>query len=168
MGRTVYGGGGVMPDVVVRAGEVAEVSRDLLQEVFVENAFFSFAVRFRATHPSIARDFQPDDAVIEEFRGYLRNVKEIDFTDEAFDSERDYVHDFLRYTIISQYHGEGVARQAVLSADLPLAKAVELLSEADTLADLFRLARLEREAAADRAAQSTVSAEMPAAVGTPR
>ena len=27
MGRTVYGGGGVMPDVVVRAGEIAEVSR---------------------------------------------------------------------------------------------------------------------------------------------
>jgi hypothetical protein len=94
-------------------------------------------------------------------------VKGIDFTDEAFDSERDYMHDFLRYTLISQYHGEGVARQAVLSADLPLAKAVDLLSEADTLADLFRLARLEREAAAERAAQSTASAEMPAA-GTPR
>jgi carboxyl-terminal processing protease len=168
MGRTVYGGGGVMPDVVVRAGEIAEVSRDLLQEIFVKNAFFSFAVRFRASHPSIPRDFQPDAAVVEEFRTYLREVKEIDFSDEAFDSERDYVADFLRYTLISQYHGEGVARQAVLSADLPLAKAVDLLSEADTLADLFRLARREREAAADRAAQSTASAENPATAGTPR
>ena len=34
----------------------------------------------------------------------------------------------------------GAARQAVRSADLPLTKAVELLSEAETLADLFRLA----------------------------
>jgi carboxyl-terminal processing protease len=168
MGRTVYGGGGVMPDVVVRASEIAEVSRDLLQEMFVENAFFSFAVRFRAAHPSIPRDYRPDAAVLEEFRAYLREVKEIDFSDEAFDSESDYVHDFLRYTLISQYHGEGVARQAVLSADLPLAKAVELLSEADTLADLFRLARIEREAAADRAAQSTASAETPATAGTPQ
>ncbi|HET6637537.1 MAG TPA: S41 family peptidase [Gemmatimonadota bacterium] len=168
MGRTVYGGGGVMPDVVVRAGEIAEVSRDLLQEIFIENAFFSFAVRYRASHPSIPRDFQPDAAVLDEFRTYLRDVKEIDFSDEAFDSEADYIHDFLRYTLISQYHGEGVARQAVLSADLPLAKAVELLSEADTLADLFRLARLEREAAADRAAQSTASAEAPATAGTPQ
>jgi carboxyl-terminal processing protease len=168
MGRTVYGGGGVMPDVVVRASEIAEVSRDLLQEIFVENAFFSFAVRFRAAHPSIPRDYRPDAAVLEEFRAYLREVKEIDFSDEAFDSESDYINDFLRYTLISQYHGEGEARQAVLSADLPLAKAVELLSEADTLADLFRLARLEREAAADRAAQSTASAEAPATAGTPR
>ncbi|HYO47921.1 MAG TPA: S41 family peptidase [Gemmatimonadota bacterium] len=168
MGRTVYGGGGVMPDVVVRAGEIADVSRDLLQEIFVKNAFFSFAVSYRARHPSISRDFQPDGPLVEEFRAYLRTVKEIDFTDEAFDSERDYVDDFLRYTLISQYHGEGVARQAVLSADLPLAKAVDLLSEADTLADLFRLARLEREAAGDRAARSTASAENPATTGTPR
>ncbi len=168
MGRTVYGGGGVMPDVVVRASEIAEVSRDLLQEIFVENAFFSFAVRFRAAHPSIPRDYRPDAAVLEEFRAYLREVKEIDFSDEAFDSESDYINDFLRYTLISQYHGEGEARQAVLSADLPLAKAVDLLSEADTLADLFRLARLEREAAADRAAQSTASAEAPATAGTPQ
>ena len=124
--------------------------------------------RYRSTHPSIPRDFQPDTAVLDEFRTYLREVKEIDFSDEAFDSEADYVHDFLRYTLISQYHGEGVARQAVLRADLPLAKAVELLSEADTLADLFRLARLEREAAADRAAQSTASAEAPATAGTPQ
>ncbi|MGH7566805.1 MAG: S41 family peptidase [Gemmatimonadota bacterium] len=166
MGRTVYGGGGVMPDVVVR-GTIADVSRDLLEEIFLKNAAFSFAVTFRATHPSIPRDFQPDDALVEEFRTYLRDVKEIDFADEAFDAERDYIHDFLRYTLISQYHGEGVARQVVLSADLPLAKAVELLSEADTLADLFRLARLEREAAVDRASQSTASMETPTA-GTPR
>ncbi|CAN5763269.1 hypothetical protein BH20GEM1_BH20GEM1_13590 [soil metagenome] len=166
MGRTVYGGGGVMPDVVVR-GQIADISRALVEEIFVKNASFSFAVSYRATHPSIPRDFQPDEALVDEFRVYLREVKEIDFSDEAFDAERDYFHDLLRYTLISQYHGEGVARQAVLSADLPLAKAVELLSEADTLADLFRLARLEREAAAQRAAQSTVSAEIPAA-GTPR
>jgi len=168
MGRTVYGGGGVMPDVVVRAGEIEEISRDMLQEIFVKNAFFSFAVTYRSTHASVARDFQPDEAVIEEFRDYLREVKAIDFSDEAFDAERDYIRDFVRYTLITQYHGEGVARQAVLRADLPLAKSVDLLSEADTLADLFRLARREREAAADRAGQSTASAQQPATAGTPR
>ena len=167
MGRTVYGGGGVMPDVVVRAGEIDPLSRDLLEEIFVKNAFFSFAVTYRSTHPSIPRNFAPDDALIESFRSYLRDGKGIVFADEAFDAEHDYVNDFLQYTLISQYHGEGVARQAVLRADLPLAKAVDLLSEADTLADLFRLARLERQAAADRAAQATASAETSTA-GAPR
>jgi phage gp36-like protein len=57
--------------------------------------------------------------------------------------------------MISQYHGEGVARQAVMEADLPLATAVELLREADTLADLFRLADRARQAQADQAEAET-------------
>ncbi|MGH7542731.1 MAG: S41 family peptidase, partial [Gemmatimonadota bacterium] len=138
MGRTVYGGGGVMPDVVVNAEKLSELSTQLLEQTFRKNAFFSFAVHYHGTRPSLSRTFIPDQALLQEFRTYLRRDKEIDFSDEAFDAEAEYIRDFLRYTLISQYHGEGVARQAVMEADLPLAKAVSLLTEADTLADLFR------------------------------
>ncbi|MGH7559135.1 MAG: S41 family peptidase [Gemmatimonadota bacterium] len=146
MGRTVYGGGGVMPDVVVKAEKLSELSTQLLEQAFRKNAFFSFAVHYHGTHPTLARTFAPDQALLEEFRTYLSREKEIDFSDEAFDAEAEYIRDFLRYTLISQYHGEGVARQAVMEADLPLAKAVDLLTEADTLADLFRMAERERHA----------------------
>ncbi|HKY61046.1 MAG TPA: S41 family peptidase [Gemmatimonadota bacterium] len=149
MGRTVYGGGGVMPDVLVKAEKLSELSTQLLEQAFRKNAFFSYAVRYHGTHPSLSRTFAPDQAMMDEFRTYLRQSKEIDFSDESFDAEADYIRDYLRYTIISQYHGEGVARQAVMEADLPLAKAVDLLTEADTLADLFRLAERERHALAD-------------------
>jgi carboxyl-terminal processing protease len=155
MGRTVYGGGGVMPDVVVKAEKLSEVSTQFLEQAFRKNAFFSFAVHYHANHPSLPKTFAPDDALMEEFRTYLRQEKGIDFSDEAFDAENDYVRDYLRYTLISQYHGEGVARQAVMGADLPLAKAVELLNEADTLADLFRLADRARQAQADQAGSET-------------
>jgi carboxyl-terminal processing protease len=148
MGRTVYGGGGVMPDVVVRGEELDDVSLDLFRDMIATNAFFSFAVRFRTTHPSVPRDFAPSAELMEEYETYLSTVKKIDFTEEAFEAERDYFSDYLRYTIISHYHGEGIARQAVMEADLPLSKSVELLSEAETLADLFRLAQRERDAAA--------------------
>ncbi len=146
MGRTVYGGGGVMPDVMVRGEEIADVALDLFREIITQNAFFSYAVQYRATHRSVPRDFAPDAATMEDFRRYLR-AKGITFTDEAFDAERDYLRDYLRYTIISHVHGEGAARQAVMTADIPLTKAVTFLSEAETLADLFRLAERERNAA---------------------
>lgn len=149
MGRTVYGGGGVMPDVRVKSEKLSELSTQLLEQAFRKNAFFSYAVHYHGTHPSLSRTFAPDQPMMEEFRAYLREDKEIDFSDEAFDAEADYIRDYLRYTLISQYHGEGVARQAVMEADLPLAKAVDLLTEADTLADLFRLAERERHAKAD-------------------
>ncbi len=155
MGRTVYGGGGVMPDVMVKAEKLSDVSTQLLEQAFRKNAFFSFAVHYHGSHPSLAKTFAPDDALMAEFRTYLQREKGIDFSNEAFDAEGDYIRDYLRYTLISQYHGEGVARQAVMEADLPLATAVELLNEADTLADLFRLADRARQARADEAGAET-------------
>ncbi|HWC07133.1 MAG TPA: S41 family peptidase [Gemmatimonadota bacterium] len=155
MGRTVYGGGGVMPDVVVRAEKLSEVATQLLEQAFRKNAFFSFAVHYHASHPSLPRTFAPDAALMDEFRTYLQRDKGIDFSDEAFDAEGDYIRDYLRYTLISQYHGEGVARQAVMEADLPLATAVDMLNEADTLADLFRLADRARQAQADQVGAET-------------
>ncbi|CAN5303059.1 hypothetical protein BH18GEM1_BH18GEM1_14230 [soil metagenome] len=148
MGRKVFGGGGVMPDVVVEGEDLAPIARDLLTDIVTKNAFFSFAVHYRSAHSSLARNFVPDAALLEEFRTYLRQEKEIDFSDEAFDAEADYLRDSLQYTLVSQYYGEGVARQAIQEADLSLDKAVKLLTEADTLADLFRLAERETEEAA--------------------
>jgi len=170
MGRTVYGGGGVMPDVLIQAEDLDELSQKLIREIWSNTGFFSFAVNYRADHPEISRTFVPDDDVLEDFRTYLSEEKGLDFSDRAFDAERDYLRDYLQYTMISQYHGEGAARQAVMNADLPLAKAVELLTEADTLADLFRLAQRER-AAMREAAESTQTAsagtsmEYPTAAG---
>ncbi|MGH7542981.1 MAG: S41 family peptidase, partial [Gemmatimonadota bacterium] len=155
MGRTVYGGGGVMPDVMVKAEKLSDVSTQLLEQTFRKNAFFSFAVHYHGSHPSLPKTFVPDDALMAEFRTYLQREKGIDFSNDAFDAEADYIRDYLRYTLISQYHGEGVARQAVMEADLPLATAVELLNEADTLADLFRLADRARQARADEAGAET-------------
>lgn len=155
MGRTVYGGGGVMPDVLVKAEKLSDVSTQLLEQAFRKNAFFSFAVHYHGSHPSLPKTFEPDEALMEDFRRYLGQEKGIDFSDEAFDAEIDYIRDYLRYTLISQYHGEGVARQAVMEADLPLASAVELLNEADTLADLFRLADRARQAQVDVAGSQT-------------
>ncbi|HUP01755.1 MAG TPA: S41 family peptidase [Gemmatimonadota bacterium] len=165
MGRKVYGGGGVLPDVIVEGEDLAPIARSLLEEVITQRAYFSFAVQYQSTHPSIPRNFVPGPELLEEFRTHLREVKGIDFSDEAFDAEADYLSDFLQWTLISQYHGEGAARQAVMQADLPLAKAVELLTEADTLADLFRLAEREESARSAAAAEATVTRE-PA--GTPR
>ncbi len=167
MGRTVYGGGGVTPDVVIRGQELADASKALLNEMFRKNAFFSYAVRFHSSHPAIARDYAPTDEVMDDFKTYLAEDKHIDYTDAAYGAEGGYIRDYLRYTLISQYHGEGAARQAVMKADLPLSKAVDLLTQADTLADLFRLAGKERQAS--RAAGSGVAtasgAQVPSGAG---
>jgi len=167
MGRIVYGGGGVMPDVVVRGNPLAEESQHLIQDIAVQNAFFLFSVTYRSAHASVPKNFQPDEALLEEFKKYLRDEKGVEFSDEAFTAEIGYIRDSLQFTLISQYHGEGAARQAVLRADLALAKAVDLLTEADTLADLFRLADRERQASLDGGETMTTASREPATVTQP-
>jgi carboxyl-terminal processing protease len=167
MGRTVYGGGGVMPDVVVRGEPLAEASQHLIQDIAVQNAFFLFGVTYRSAHASVAKNFKPDEALLEEFKTYLRDERGVDVSDEAFLAEIDYIRDSLQFMLISQYHGEGAARQAVLRADLALAKAVDLLTEADTLADLFRLADRERQASLDDGETMTTASREPATVTQP-
>jgi hypothetical protein len=87
--------------------------------------------------------------------------------DEEFLAELEYIRDSLQFTLISQYHGVGAARQAVLRADRALAKAVDLLTEADTLADLFRLANRERQASLDGGETMTTASREPAAITQP-
>ncbi len=70
-GRIVYGGGGIVPDVVL--------SNELLQpmEINLERrqTFFDFAVRYTSAHKDIPRTFEPDENVLAEFKEFLKEKK---------------------------------------------------------------------------------------------
>jgi hypothetical protein len=48
--------------------------------------------------------------------------------------------------LISQYHGEGVARRQVIEGDKALATAIELLEQGETLSEVFQIAEKRGEA----------------------
>jgi carboxyl-terminal processing protease len=66
-GRTVISGHGIEPDVEVSLGEVSELEEALSRTA----AFFLFANRYAARHPSLPPSFAVDDAVLDAFRAYL-------------------------------------------------------------------------------------------------
>jgi len=70
-GRTVYDGGGVAPDVLVPAREIADITRLLIQKSYL----FDYATRYRAEHPSIApaREFKLSDVEYQKFVTYLQS-----------------------------------------------------------------------------------------------
>lgn len=75
-GRTVYGGGGITPDV--------EVKQERLSRYFiaVRNAgfLFDFAVEYSATHP-MPEDFESlklDESLVDAFRDYIRDPAQAD------------------------------------------------------------------------------------------
>jgi carboxyl-terminal processing protease len=63
--------GGIQPDITLEGDTVSRYALELLKD----NHFFRFAVNYTAEHKSIPRGWQPDDAVIEEFRRYLAEQK---------------------------------------------------------------------------------------------
>lgn len=66
-GRMVYGGGGIVPDIIVPG----PVYPPLIQEVFQKGYFFDFAVRYTAAHPEIPENFQADERVVADFKEFI-------------------------------------------------------------------------------------------------
>jgi carboxyl-terminal processing protease len=67
-GRVVYGGGGIAPDVVVPYEQLSPLEYNLLAKL----SFFDFAVHYTITHPQLPRDFEVDDAMLSEFKQFLK------------------------------------------------------------------------------------------------
>src|SRR5438046_2947772 len=69
-GRTVYGGGGITPDVKIAPLKTNHFQDSLLQHY----AFFNFAKRYVVTHHP-TQSFEVDDAVLQELRKFLDEEK---------------------------------------------------------------------------------------------
>jgi len=73
-GRTVYGGGGILPDIEVEENRVYKPIEINLER---ERLFFDFAVKYVAEHPEVTREIEITDDIVDEFKAY---IKEKDFT----------------------------------------------------------------------------------------
>ena len=73
-GRTVYGGGGITPDVKVDAPKSTPFEDVLLEH----DAFQGFTEQY-LSHKTVTKDFQVDDAVVSDFKQYLTGLN-VEFT----------------------------------------------------------------------------------------
>ena len=68
LGRSVFGGGGITPDVLAKPLDVPESA----QYLYSRNAFFDFAVDYLLNHPKPSRDWRPGEAILADFEVWLR------------------------------------------------------------------------------------------------
>ena len=66
-GRSVYGGGGIVPDIVIPEEKFQPIEIDLERQ----QLFFDFAVRYISRHKDLPKDFEVDDNVLSEFKKFL-------------------------------------------------------------------------------------------------
>jgi carboxyl-terminal processing protease len=139
-GRTVYGGGGITPDYVVRA----EREPALLSRLRRENLLFDYAVRFVAAHPDLKPGFSVSDDVIKDLRAFLasRNFK---YETEAFESSRKGVELRLRSEIGRVKWNAEAQSRILVEGDIQVQKALTLFDEAAKLAAAGNLERRDKD-----------------------
>ncbi len=128
-GRTVYGGGGITPDEKIDQPRSNAFETDVL----INYGFFNFTKHYLANR-TIPKDFQVDDAVLQEFKAFLRSGdRKVDFTDADFNANLDWIRSNIKGELFTSQFGATEGFRARTDADPQIAKALNYMPEAQAL-----------------------------------
>jgi carboxyl-terminal processing protease len=158
LGRTVYGGGGITPDVEVKSLEIGAVRSRLFYGAF------DFVRQLVAGQITGLREYRIGDAqyksklstedinrypvtdeLIAAFRSYIIAKPQFNVSDNQFNAQLEYTRSLVRREITNAAYGPEAGDQVYLPDDIQFRKAIESLEQARMLADNARRARDERQ-----------------------
>src|SRR5581483_5818033 len=140
-GRTVYGGGGITPDV-----KLAQIKQNRFQDTLLQHyAFFNFAKHYTVTHhPS--EKFEVDDAVMQEFRKFLDEEK-VPYTEADLLENNDWLRSNIKSEIFVDAFGQERGLQVRAENGPAVKQALDLLPKAQQLAENAKKVVAERNSA---------------------
>ena len=128
-GRTVYGGGGITPDVVI-----PPIKGNHFQDTLVQHyAFFNFAKRYVVNHHP-AKNFEVDDATLQDFRKSLDEAS-IAYTQADLLDNNDWIKSNIKAEIFVDAFGQDEGLKVRTETDPEVLKGLDLLPQAKALAD---------------------------------
>ncbi len=140
-GRTVYGGGAIIPDVLVQLDTLTTAEQKLAkalaaksQDVYVTLYDYAFAMR-----GTVKPDFEVTPAMRDEFLARLQK-KGVTVDRTTWDEGRGYVERILSNRIARLAYGDSTAKRREVRDDAQLLKAIELLKKGKTPVELFAAA----------------------------
>lgn len=126
-GRTVYGGGGITPDVRIDTPKPTPFQDLLLQHL----VFFDFAKSYLADR-SISQDFQVDDPVLKDFMQFLTK-QQIPYTAQDINSVRDWIDMSIKSELFTSQFGMEDGLKVRAEWDPMINKAITLMPQAQAL-----------------------------------
>ncbi|MBN2290621.1 MAG: S41 family peptidase [Candidatus Glassbacteria bacterium] len=133
MGREVKGGGGITPDVTVKADSAA--TDPLIAEIFSHT--FDFAVAYRSMHPDLQRPFVAGPEIYRAFISYLEG-KLVKLEKNKVEKHRDYITNYLlTYQIAQVTWDENTAYSFVANSDRQLVKALSIIKGGGTQSEII-------------------------------
>lgn len=126
-GRTVFGGGGISPDVKIPAIKTTRFEDQLL----LKYAFFNFAARY-LNGRTIDKNFQVTDTVMQEFRKFLEAQK-IPFTEAEINEGLDWIKAQVKVELFVAQFGQQEGLRVRAESDPQVLSALNLLPKDPTL-----------------------------------
>jgi hypothetical protein len=142
-GRTVFGGGGIVPDVLVLADTLTSREREALRELdrtggrFV-NTVFSFAVEYLQKNPDPGTAFHLAPSDLVRFHEMLR-ASGAELSEDGFRESERFILFQLEKEIALRAGGAEGEFQRVLPRDRILQQALGLLKDSPSRAELLDL-----------------------------
>jgi carboxyl-terminal processing protease len=155
LGRTVYGGGGITPDVEVKAQPL--YSRlyygifDFVRQLVAGQMQGLRAYRIAECQyktkisPEDINHYPVTDELLAAFRQYISNKPQFNVSEERINANLSYIRAQMRREIITAAYGPEAGDQVFLSDDVQFRKAFESLDRARVLAENATRARGERQ-----------------------
>jgi carboxyl-terminal processing protease len=148
-GRLVYGGGGIIPDLVVTPDTLSEAEQELRQtlldaDVPFNDLAFRFAVRYKRSHPDLEEGFDVTPAMRAEFIQYLEDRTGARVDAGLLDSAGDLVDFQLGRQIATAAFGEPAGLRRAVDRSRQVKEAARLLQGAATPEELMALGEAER------------------------
>lgn len=149
-GRTVYGGGGIQPDTLVKfptheiellrvwVEPLFQFTRTLVAGQVPGFAEFKIDKVCDHKHRLTASDYPISDKVLAAFKTFLRAHKELKADESRVDKDADWLKRRIRYDVAIAAFGEENARAALADGDVQLQRAIAELPKAKTLAEDIR------------------------------
>ena len=162
LGRTVYGGGGITPDVLVEP----EQAGAFVQFLVARSAFFDYAVEYTSRTTVVDRDWVPSEEV---FQGFLDWVVEEELAEAAEvdeglseEADRERARRMLHAEVVNSVFGLEARYEILAGGDAQIRKALDLFDQAG---ELLARRRAMRPAAERQVAQASLPDRRPSPEG---
>lgn len=147
LGRTVYGGGGIAPDEVIKSQTIltnrARFQQKLTNPIFAYSLDLAFGKikgfeTFKVDRPITyeydlkSADFKLTDALFKDFKKFA--VSRYGFTAAQIDREKEFIERIMRTELVTAAYGWTTSFQVFNEYDTQLKRAIELLPKAEQLA----------------------------------
>jgi carboxyl-terminal processing protease len=137
-GRTVYGGGGISPDV-----KIPTPKSDRFQDTVSQKyAFFNFAKHY-LIGKHVQKTFEVDENVLTDFRRFLDDQK-IPYTEAELQQNIDWTKSNIKAELFVNEFGQQEGQRVRAEADPLVSKGLEMLPRARELAENAKRTIAER------------------------